>query len=437
MLSMFFQTLYGAVDAVWVGRISPDAIAAVGISQITLFIMLSATIGISVGSGVIMAMAIGRRDIPEAGRILGQSFVLNFAAAVLFTTIALLLRTQLLTATGATGSIMPLAKQYFTITAGGSVLMFVFFAVVFGFNAQGDSRTVTILFATSSVLNGFLDPALIFGWWIFPEMGIQGAAIATLTSQFVMLVLGLAFLSLRPMMIKFHIRNLKARWSSVRSVFSIGLPAAITNMMGPIALGVLTAVVASAFKEPGAVAFAIGFRVEFFGFLPAVGFGVASLALIGQNLGAKDVLRARASYRAAVIFALVLGSVIGSGAAILNRLVVRIFTEDPLIGEYARSYLRSVPLTYGIYAASFVVISSFQALGKSWSGVLINALRLSILLGLGIAISRAAAPNIRDLWWVVIGANIVSAAVGFVLLQRRFRTIVVDEPERERSGAVA
>ena len=437
MLSMFFQTLYSAVDAVWVGRISPDAIAAVGISQITLFIMLSATLGISVGSGVIMAMAIGRRDTPEAGRILGQSFVLNFGAAIVFTTIALLLRTQLLTATGATGTIMPLAKQYFTITAGGSVLMFVFFAVVFGFNAQGDNRTVTILFATSSVLNSILDPALIFGWWIFPEMGIRGAAIATLTSQFVMLVLGLVFLAYRPMMIKFRIRNLNARWSSVRRVFSIGLPAAITNMMAPIAFGVLTAVIASAFKEPGAVAFAIGFRVEFFGFLPAVGFGVASLALIGQNLGAKDIVRARASYRTAIIFAFTLGTIIGAGAAILSRLVVRIFTDDPLIGEYARSYLRTVPLTYGVYAVSFVAISSFQALGKSWSGVLINAIRLSLLLGLGIAISRASVPNIRELWWVVIGANIVSAVVGFLLLQRRFRNIVLDAPERESSNAVA
>lgn len=424
MLSIFFQTLYSAVDAVWVGRLSPDAIVAVSISQITLFIMISATIGISVGSGVIMSMAIGRRDMPEAERILGQSFVLNFCAAVFFTTIAMVFRSQLLSVTGARGTILPLAIDYFTITAGGSVLMFLFFAVVFGFNAQGDSRTVTILFAISCTLNGVLDPALIFGWGMFPEMGIQGAAVATLTSQLILLVLGLLFLSLRPMMIRFHFRNLSARWKSVKKVFAIGFPAAITNMMGPIALGVLTAVVASTFKEPGAIAFSIGFRIEFFGFLPAVGFGVASLALIGQNLGAKDTVRARTSYQTSIIFAFVLGTTIGSIAAILSSSIVRIFTDDPLIGSLARGYLVSVPLTYGIFAAGFVVISSFEALGKSWYGALVNAFRLALLLGLGLVVSNAATPRIVNLWWVVIGANFGSTLIGFLLLRRTFSKVV-------------
>src|SRR4030043_65955 len=103
MLSMFFQTLYNATDAYWVSKLSADAVAAVSISQITLFVMISLSMGITVGSGVLMAMAIGRKDIVEAERILGQSFVLSAMAGAAFTALCLAFRHSLLAASGATG----------------------------------------------------------------------------------------------------------------------------------------------------------------------------------------------------------------------------------------------------------------------------------------------------------------------------------------------
>src|SRR3990167_1133545 len=105
MLSVFFYTLYNLVDAFWVSKISANAIAAVSISQITLFIMISLGFGITVGSGVIMAMHIGARNIKEAERILGQSFVLSAILGAAFTVIALIFRNQLLVLSGASGDI--------------------------------------------------------------------------------------------------------------------------------------------------------------------------------------------------------------------------------------------------------------------------------------------------------------------------------------------
>jgi putative MATE family efflux protein len=436
MLSIFFQTLYTAVDAIWVGRISPEAIAAVSISQITLYMMLSLMIGVTVGSGVMMARGLGRRDRAEAERILGQSFVLNFGAAVVFTVLVLSWRTELLSLIGARGTILPLAVDYFTITGSGSVLIFLFFAAQFGFNAQGDTRTVTILYAISSALNVVLDPALIFGWWIFPELGIRGAAIATLSSQFLLLTLGVTLLAVRPMMIRFRFSNLVARWESVRKVLAIGLPAAFTSIVAPLALAALTAIVAGAFMEPGAVAFAIGFRIEFFAFLPAVGFGTAALALIGQNIGAGDMARARRSSQTATLFALLMGTGIGALAAIFSRSVVGLFTSDPLIAGWARSYLTSVPLTYGVFAAGYVMVSSFQALGRSWRGFAVTIFRLAILMGLGLLVSAATAPNLRHLWWVVIGTNISSAVAGFLWLRHTFARTEGTASGRQANAAV-
>ena len=424
MLSIFFQTLYQLVDAFWVSRISDSAIAAVTVSQITLFVMISLTIGITVGSGVVMAMNIGRRDIDEAERVLGQSFVLNFIAAAIFTILCLSLRRQLLTLTGAAGEILPLALDYFTVVAGGSVLVFVFFAVIFGFNSQGDNTTVTWLFAISTTINAALDPLLIFGGLGIPAFGVRGAAIATVISQVLLVTAGIALLHQRNMLVKFRFRNLVFRLHSVRQVLAIGFPAALTNLLNPAALAALNALVALAFLEAGVVGLSIGLRIEFFSFLPAIGFAVASLALIGQNLGGGRPDRALASYRTGLLFAFVLGTVVGVGALALRGLIVGVFSDDPVVSGYTLSYLATVPLTYGVVAALFVVVSSFQALGKSWRGFAISAVRVAILVGGTLLVTGGAGGgSVRSVWLAVVTANLVAFGIGLLLLRRTFAAV--------------
>ncbi|MDE0026964.1 MAG: MATE family efflux transporter [Spirochaetaceae bacterium] len=426
MLSILFQTLYQLVDAFWVSRLSDNAMAAVTVSQITLFVMISLTIGITVGSGVVMAMSIGRRDIPEAERVMGQSFVLNFIAAVLFTTISLSLRGKLLSLTGATGDILPLAVDYFTIVAGGSVLMFIFFAVIFGFNSQGDNRTVTWLFAISTTINAGLDPLLIFGGLGIPALGVRGAALATIISQILLVIAGITLLHQRDMMVKFRFRNLVFRLHSVRQVLAIGFPAALTNLLNPAGLAALNALVALAFLEAGVVGLSIGFRIEFFSFLPAIGFGVAAMAMIGQNIGGGRPDRARMSYHTALLFAFGIGTAVGLAAMLTRGAVVGVFTDDPVVIGYTRSYLAMIPLTYGIVAALFVVVSSFQGLGKSWRGFAVSATRVAILVGGTLLVTRAVAPgaSITGVWWIIVIANLVAFAFGYLLLRRTFRAVL-------------
>ncbi len=437
MLSIFFQTLYQLVDAFWVSRVSDSAIAAVTVSQITLFVMISLTIGITVGSGVVMAMSIGRRDIPEAERVMGQSFVLNFIAAVVFTTISLSLRSKLLTLTGATGEILPLAVDYFTIVAGGSVLMFIFFAVIFGFNSQGDNRTVTWLFAISATINAVLDPLLIFGGLGIPAFGVRGAAFATIISQILLVTAGVTLLHQRDMMVKFRFRNLVFRLHSVRQVLSIGFPAALTNLLSPAGLAALNALVALAFLEAGVVGLSIGFRIEFFSFLPAIGFGVAAMAMIGQNIGGGRPDRARTSYHTALLFAFCIGTAVGLGAVLARGAIVGVFTDDPVVTRYTSSYLAMIPFTYGIVAALFVVVSSFQGLGKSWRGFAVSAMRVVILVGGTVLVIRVDAPggSITGVWWMIVAANLGAFTFGYFLLRRTFRAVLSRSPAPAWGGS--
>ena len=418
MLSIFFQTLYQAVDAFWVSQLTDEALAAVNMSQIVLFASVALTIGITVGSGVLMAMSIGARTIDEAERILGQSFVLNFIAAVILTTLVLVLRTPILRAVGATDAIYPLARDYLTITSSAMVLIFLFFAAVFGFNAQGDNTTVTMLFAISTALNIVLDPLLIFGWLGFPRLGVRGAAYATVISQLVLLASGITLLATRDIMVRFKFRRLVIHGGSVARVLAIGFPASLASLMGPLMMAMLTAIVSRTFGDQGAIAVSVGLRTEVFSLLPAIGFGIAAMTLIGQNMGAGNPERARRSYRTALVFALSLGTGLGILAVAFSGPIARTFTDDPVVIDYAIRYLRSVPLSYGVMGAGMVVVMTFQGLRRSWRGAAISALRLAVLSSAAFLLSNLLNAPVGIVWLSVILANLVYAVVGYLTLER-------------------
>jgi putative MATE family efflux protein len=437
MLSMFFQTLYNAVDAFWVSKLSPDAIAAVSISQITLFVMISLSMGITVGSGVLMAMSIGRRDIAEAERILGQSFVLSAMAGAFFTFIALIFRQRLLTASGATGGILPLAMDYFTIIASGSMLLFLLFTVFFAFNSQGDNRTVTMLFIVSSVINAVLDPILIFGWLGMPAMSIRGAAVATLFSQFLILVAALIILRKANMMVAFKLTRLGFRWQSVKQVVNIGFPAAITNVIGPLTLAAMTAIISSRFMEAGAISFSIGFRVEFFAYLPAVGFGVASLALLGQNVGARQFNRVHSSYHRALFLGFSSATLFGFLVLIFRNQIIGLLTTDPEVISYARAYFLTVPPSFGLFAMSFIEISSLQGIGRSWSGFILALARFLIAIPVAWFLLHVLKQPLFTAWGAIAAANLIVAVAGYRWVRVNIERVATTSPAADPDQTMA
>jgi putative MATE family efflux protein len=428
MLSMFFQTLYNATDAYWVSKLSADAVAAVSISQITLFVMISLSMGITVGSGVLMAMAIGRRDILEAERILGQSFVLSAIAGALFTAVSLAFRQPLLAASGATGGIMPLALQYFTVIGGGALLVFLLFPLFFAFNSQGDNKTVTLLFVGSTAINAVLDPVLIFGWAGFPALGIAGAAWATLFSQALVLAAGLVILRKADMQVAFRFSRLGLRWASIRKVLNIGFPAALTNVVGPLSLAALTSIIAERFREAGAISFSIGFRAEFFAYLPAVGFGVSALALLGQNTGARRFDRVFTGHRLSLALAFGTATLLGLAAVAFRDRIIGIFTSDPLVSGYARAYFLTVPFSYGLFAVVFVEIMALQGIGRSWSGFLLAVLRAAVVVPAAWLLLLVLRLPLAAGWLAVAGVNALMAGIGYLLVKSNLRTLQARPP---------
>ncbi len=414
MLSMFFHTFYNLVDAFWVAKISPAAIAAVSISQLSLFVMISLSMGLSVGSSVLMGIKMGAGEKEQAEEVMGQGFSLAFIAAIFFTVIAMIFKEQFLTVSGAIGDIFPMALSYFSITSLGSVLMFLMMNASTAFNAQGDNLTATKYFAISTLVNVVLDPLLIFGFGSFGGFGIAGAAYATLIAQFVFLVLALKMLMSEQMLVRLKLSNLGLKWKSVKKVIDIGLPASFTQTLNPLSFLFLTALVSGAFLEAGAAAFSIGFRIEFFAFIPAVGFGFGAMAMMGQNLGAKDFQRLKEIILTAVKF--------GAGAALLFSvlvflgapMIVGVFTDDTVVTEYALAYFRIVPLGYPFFAMAFIETSLFQGFGRSWPGFWITFGRVALIIAGAYWVVNSLEMSINGVWLSLMVGSVVASLLGFI-----------------------
>ncbi len=419
MLSVFFYTLYNIVDAFWVSKLSAEAIAAVSIAQLALFAMVGLSMGITIGSGVIMAMHIGSKNMKEAERVLGQSFVLSAIAAIFFTALSLLFRNELLTLSGATGLIFQPALDYFTITAGGSILLFILMTIMFAFNSEGDTLTLTKLFALSTLVNIILDPLLILGWFGFPALGISGAAIATLISQSIFIIIGIYLLSRENRIVTFRFKNLSFQWESVKKVLGIGIPASLTQVINPIGLIALMLVVSLGFMEPGAIAFSLGFRIEFFAFLPAIGFGFGALAMIGQNIGAKNIQRAKESFSKALKYSFVGAAGLGIVAILLSNTIISIFTDNPIVTEYSLSYIWIVALSYGFLAMAMVEASAFQAIGRSWPGFWIFFIRFVVVsIPLAYVSTQIFNFSITGVWTAIALGNILSSIIGYFWINK-------------------
>tara|TARA_B100001971_G_scaffold215195_1_gene260270 strand:- start:98121 stop:99524 length:1404 start_codon:yes stop_codon:yes gene_type:complete len=418
MLSVFFHSLYNIVDAFWVSKLSASAIAAVSISQIVLFVMMSLAMGVSVGTAVLVGQNIGADKKDEAQRVLGQGFLLVIIAALLFTTVILSLKEHLLVLSGAVGEIYPLAIPYFTIVTTGSIFSFLMMKTSITFNAQGDNFTATKLFALSTLVNITLDPILIFGHFGFPKLGIAGAAYATLFSQFTFLAMALPIIMRPKMMVPLQLSNLRLRWESVKKVIDIGFPAALNQVLNPLGFAALMHLVSDSFSEAGAAAFSIGFRIEFFAFIPAIGFGFGAMSMIGQNIGAKKIDRVDEVLKKAVQFGAGAAFVFTLFALIFASQIIQVFTTDPEVVKYALLYFQIVPIGYVFFAIAFIEANVFQGIGRSWPGFWITFARVSIsVTSASICLKWLNLP-IAAVWSSIVVGSVISSSFGFLWVKK-------------------
>ncbi|HET7188967.1 MAG TPA: MATE family efflux transporter [Gemmatimonadaceae bacterium] len=408
--SSLLMTLFFSVDTFWIGtRVGATGLAAASTAVFWIWLLVSIAEMVSVGLTAVASRRYGEGRGSEAARIAGDALVLALVLGALCGIAGLLLLPHLFAVMHTPPDVSALGARYLGTYFLGAPLIFGFFAVDAAFRAAGDTRTSFLLLSASVGVTLVLDPMLIVGWGPIPPLGVSGAAIATVCTRAVAFALGLTIVGRRGVL-----RVGRPDWRVLATVVRIGLPTAVTGVVFSL-IYVLVTRTATQFGTPALAALGIGHRVESWLFMIGVGFGAATAAIVGQNLGAGRTDRAARAGWISVGFCTLFGVVACVVELIAPRWFASIFSHDPAVITEAARYLRIAAISQLGICAEIVLEGALGGAGYTLAPMLtstaITASRIPI------AAWAAARYGINGLWWT-IALTALGRAAGMMAIWR-------------------
>ena len=343
-----FQQLYNTADALIVGNfLGNDALAAVSATGTLVFLLVSFFGGISAGSGVVISRYFGAKEPEKMQRAIHTDLAFDLSAGVLLTLIGTTLTPFILRLMGTPEDVMDRAVLYVRVYFAGSIGMVLYNSCRGIMQAVGDSRHPLQYLIISSLVNVVLDILFIA---VF-HMDVEGAALATILSQFLSVFLCLGRLMRSSEEYRVHLRKIGFDWEILKLIVSYGLPSGLQNSVIAIANVVVQSNI-NAFGTMAVSGCGAYSKIEGFAFLPITSFTIALTTFVGQNLGAKEYERAKKGARFGIICSLLLAELIGIVIYITAPWLIRAFTGEPEAIAFGVDKSRICSLFFFLLAAS-------------------------------------------------------------------------------------
>jgi len=427
VVTNLFQTAYNLADTFWLGQYSTDALAAISFAFPMVFLLISLGTGISVAGSVLVAQFTGANEERAAEYAASQTVTFAVIVSAILGAVGYVGVDSFLRLMGASQDVLPLATSYMEVISLGLLFMFGFFVFVALMRGYGDTITPMLVMFGSVVLNIIIDPFFIFGWTVlenapvvgtlaFPELGIQGAAIATVFSRALALAVGMVIMFRGNRGVEIHLRDMVPDLSYLRRLVRIGLPASIEGTGRALSMNLLLVIVAM-FPDTVVAAYGIGTRVFSVIFLPAIAVARGVETMTGQNMGADKPARAeKASNLAAKVLFGVLTAA-GILVWITAAPIADVFTTNPDVVEIAAQFIRYVALTFGFIGIMRAYTGSFRGAGKTLTAAAISVVMLGAFR-FPIAWFTASSFGERGIWLSFAISNILGAIIAYLWYQR-------------------
>ncbi|MEM6294570.1 MAG: MATE family efflux transporter [Myxococcota bacterium] len=403
-------------DAYFVGQLGTDELAALSFTFPVVLTITSLSIGLSAGSSSIVSRAIGRGDDEGAKRLATDSLALALLVVAIACGLGFLTVRPLFGALGADGHVLDVVVEYMHIWFLG--MPFLVVPMVGGglIRANGDSLAPSLIMVFAAITNVILDPIFIHGGGPVPELGVAGAAWASLASRAVTLLATAVLLVVREKLLAFSLPSwstLKASWGQL---LAVGVPAALSNMINPAAITLVTAILAT-FGKDTVAAFGVATRVESFAAIPMLALSSAIGPIAGQNWGCGAPDRTRQAMRTAFSFCLAY-SVVGFGVFLFAaEPVMGVFTSDPTVIEQGALYLRIVTGTLAGYGVLIVASATYNAIDHAVRGLGLTLLRSGALY-VPLASASLLVDDVRVAFIGIAIANVITGIAVWVLAFR-------------------
>ena len=372
ILEMSMESLFAIVDTFFVSRLGAESIAVVGLTESILVLAYAVGIGLSIGATATVARRVGEQDLEGAARTATHVVYLGILVGVIMGTAGVIFAPQLLHLLGAEPHVIELGTPFMRVMLGTNIVIVFLFLLNGIFRGAGDAAIALRVLVIANGLNIFFCPMFIFGYGPFPELGVTGAAVATVCGRGIGVAYAAWALFVRENG-RLHVRrdHWKFDGKLLWSLITLSSTAVLQFLIATLSWSGLVMIIAG-FGSFAIAGYQIGLRVIMFVLLPAVGLANAAATLVGQNLGAEKPERAERSVWTAGFLNAGILAIAGLFFIIFPNVVIDIFTQEPAVAAYGRDCLRIVGYGYAFYGLGMVMESSFNGAGDTWTPTYLN-----------------------------------------------------------------
>ncbi|MEX0662395.1 MAG: MATE family efflux transporter [Balneolaceae bacterium] len=416
IFGMFGSVLYNLADTYFLGKVGVDELAAMGYTFPAVMFVSSIAGGIGIGTASLFSRSVVSKSQSVVQSYSLYVFILSFLSVVVFIGAGLLTLKPLFIFLGASLELIPLISEYMVIWYWS--IMFLIIPAV-GNNmirATGNTFAPGMIMVFGNVLNMILDPMLIFGWGPFPEMGLQGAALATAISMAMTCLLSLYILIYREQLLALTRPIFKEMLKVWKQILYIGLPAAMATLITPLSIGFITRIL-SGFGTDAVAAFGIVSKLEMFAFTIIYALGSVLTIFAGQNWSAEKPDRLRTGINISAIFSLSLGVFFFMISHLFASQIAAVFTDSKPVIQITTSYLVIVSFSYGFQGVLMLCTSSFDGINKPLISFSLSLLRMLILY-VPLAWIASRVIGLSGIFWAAFFTNLFIGILAWFWLNR-------------------
>jgi putative MATE family efflux protein len=419
VLANVFASAYQLTDAFWVGRLGGNAVAAVSVSFPVIFVMIAVGMGFGIAGSTLVAQYMGAGNQRMVDHVAAQTLLLVAIASAVLGAIGYVIAPGLLRLMGVEPGVYDGALQFMRVSFIGLVTVFGFAMFQAVLRGVGQVTLPLYIVAGTVVLNFILDPLFIFGWGPIPGEGVAGAAYATLATQTLAVVIGLAALLNGKYGIHLQWSDFTPDWAFVKRTFVLGFPATIEQSARGLGMTVMTFLVAT-FGTVAIAAYGVVTNIFMFILIPAMGLSMATAALVGQHIGAGKIDRAAHISHLSAAIAFVSLSVIGVFVFLFARGIVAFFVPtDPAVIETGARFLRIFSPSFGFLGLQLSLIGVFRAAGKTVITMVLALVAQWVLqFPLAYILGKHTAGGLDSMWWAFPTSMVASTLLAVVLFLR-------------------
>lgn len=418
VLEMLMESIFAIVDIFFVSRLGANAVATVGLTESTMTIIYAVGMGLAMATTALVSRRVGEKKKKEAGVVAFQAILVGAIVSFFIAIPGILFAKDFLRLMGGTEEVINDGYMYPAIMFGGNIIIMTLFIINAVFRSSGDAAISMRVMWFANIINIVLDPLLIFGYGPFPELGMQGAAVATTTGRGLAVLYQFYLLWSGKYRIKLYWDSLKIKVSVMLHLLKISGGGILQNLIATSSWVLLMRIIAV--SGPEAIAgYTIAIRIVVFPILLAWGLSNAASTLVGQNLGANQPDRAERSVWITGYVNMIFMGLIGSLLALFPDFWISIFTNEDAVLQNGTMSLRIISFGFIFYALGMVLTQAFNGSGDTITPTKVNFFSFWLFeLPLAYFLAITLNKGLMGASWSIVVAESFLAVLALILFRR-------------------